>query len=142
MNRIYSSLIFSFLLLTLISCHSHLDNESIKGTWKVTHVEVISLTENFTEEITNKAEERMMSFTYTFLEDDNLKTLDGDRNIEKGGDYILDEKRNVLTINEAYNGIKIASVLWKIEESSSESMTLYLETPNKSTTRMTLVKVR
>jgi hypothetical protein len=142
MTRILFLLSFSSMLLTLLGCQSGLNDESIKGTWKVSKVEIVPLHENFTEKITKKAEERMMSFTYTFLENDNLKTLDGDRNIEKGGDFILDEKRNVLTINESYNGIKITSVLWLIEESTSESMTLFLETPEKSTTRMTLIKVR
>lgn len=136
---IYTILIATALMLS--SCSTEINNESILGTWTVASVEIVSDNNNFSEDHLRSAEEKMMKFSYIFLEDDNLTTIDGGRKIEKkGGDFMLDEKRKVLTINESYNGIKLSSVLWTIEASTATSMTIFQETPGKSTTRMTLVK--
>jgi hypothetical protein len=128
------------LTLIISSCNSEVNSETILGEWSVQSVEIIS--DNVEEEHVQTAEDRVMTISYTFLEGETLKTFDGTRNLKKGGDFMLDEKRKVLTINEEYNGIKVSSVLWAIEASTSESMTLFQDTPGKSSTRMTIVKTR
>ncbi|MCB0761508.1 MAG: hypothetical protein KDC12_08305 [Flavobacteriales bacterium] len=138
MTRILFALCIAF---SLVSCQPVLDDQTILGSWKVEKAEIKAINPNITQDAMNQTKKRMEATRYSYLEDGSLTVSRGNGEVYKGGTWMLDLNRGILTMQEKYKEMQLPSVLWKIDMSTDRTMTVTSTQEGKLTTTLHLSKV-